>query len=194
MTSQEQDFTACVKALSGAFILSARALQVEIAVAFVVFHQAGDTSAASKKLLRQVYADAGRRDCLLPESPAYQTVMRRIGRCADLLEALGWRRVRKVLRDQHGAAAIQAVVDFIAPLGIESMDDVAAHAGRPRKAAPLEPAQAPAAPQRRRETDSPDVTHVKTRHIDVAVPPDAPASELVALANKLLALARRRES
>jgi len=186
------DLRHCVKALSGAFVLSARALQTEVAVSLLVFHEMGGASLDAKKALRQVYADAGRRDCLTHESPAYQTVMRRIGRCAALFDTFGLRRIKKAIGEATGAAAIAALQELIAPLEIETMDDVAAHAGQGRKAPP--PAPAAPAELKRRAVDAPEVVHVKTRHIDVAVPPGTPAKELTVLANKLLALAGKMEA
>lgn len=185
------DFTACIKALTGAFTLSWRALQAELSVSLYVFHLVGGTSLEAKRQLRQVYADAG-RPCLNHEDPAYQTVMRRIARSAALFDKLGARRVAKAIRAASGAAALQALTDMLAPLALRTMDDVAAYvAPAPGPAADAAPTREAPEPARRRESDAPDVTHVKTRHIDVAVPPGTPARELVALANKLLALARQ---
>lgn len=192
MSTPSHDFTACVKALSGAFALSSKALQAELAVSLFVFHTVGGATLDARRELRAVYSDAG-RPCLNHEDPAYQTVMRRIGRSAALFEKIGARRVGKTVGNLAPAAAIAALVDFLAPLRLSTMDAVGDYVGAaPPTAAPPAPAPAPVAKgkaPRRRAADNPDVQHVKTRHIDVAVPPGTPARELVALANKLLALA-----
>lgn len=196
MQAQAPEFLHCIKALSSAFALSKQAIQIEIAVAFVVFHQFGSTDLEAKKALRNVYASAGRADCLTPDSPSYQTVTRRINRCAAFCDAVGVKKVRRILKDVGDDDAIEAVKKFIEPYGIETMDDVAARAGKPvirTKPEDTEPEQDDT-PHARRATDAPGVIHVKTKHIDLPIPPDAPATELVTLANKLLALAKKREA
>jgi hypothetical protein len=184
-------FTNCVTALSGALLLSKQALQVEVAVAFIVFHEFGSTDLKAKKMLRTIYADAGRADCLTPDSPSYQTVTRRIGRCAAFFDYVGIRKVKKALKGFSGDAAIQVMKDYLLIYDIASMDDLAALAGNPRQ--PAEPKEQTER-RDRRATDNPEVQHIKTRHIDLAVPPDVPPSELVSLANKLLKLAKAREA
>lgn len=186
------DFSHCVKALTGAFALSKKAIQVEIAVAFVVFHQFGETSIDAKRALRQVYADAGRRDCMTAGSPAYQTVVRRINRCAGLFDTFGMKRIARTLKDKHGAEAVRILVQLIEPLDIETMDDVAAHSGTPRKRASEEEQGRAQADQSGAEEEV-EVVHVKTRHIDVRIPPDTPARELRLLAKKLTELAAQME-
>jgi len=177
----------CVDALQGAMMLGKQAIQIEIAVCFVVFLQHdGDTGIKATKELRQVYHEAGRADCLTSDSPSYKTVNRRMGRCADLYEALGHRKIKKAVSGLSGKELIEALKKFIKPLDIGSMDDVAAHAGKPRP--PAEPKQVA---QDRRATDAPGVIHVKTRHIDLPVPPDVPKTELIALAKKLMRLAEK---
>lgn len=187
---QEMDFKHCIRALSNALSLSAKALQTEIAVAFVVFHDIGSTAASAKKALRQIYSDAGQRDCLTPESPAYQTVIRRINRITALFEIIGWRKVKRALKGLDGEAAIAAAVALVEPLDLRSMDDVAAYAGRPRKP---EEEQIGEEAEEGTESDEVEVIHVRTRHIDVSIPPGTPARELVNLANKLLAMAKEME-
>lgn len=193
MSAPSHDFTACVKALSGAFALSSKALQAELAVSLFVFHTLGGASLDARRELRGVYSDAG-RPCLNHEDPAYQTVMRRIGRSAALFDKIGARRVGKTVGALAPAGAIAALVEFLAPLRLDTMDAVGVYVGAaPSGPQAPAPAAAPAGSSRaprRRAADNPDVQHVKTRHIDVAVPPGTPARELVALANKLLKMAQ----
>jgi len=192
MSTPSHDFTVCVKALSGAFALSSKALQAELAVSLFVFHTLGGASLDARRELRGVYSDAG-RPCLNHEDPAYQTVMRRIGRSAALFDKIGARRVGKTVGALAPAGAIAALVEFLAPLRLDTMDAVGVYVGAAPSATPPAPVPAPSgsgrAP-RRRAADNPDVQHVKTRHIDVAVPPGTPARELVVLANKLLKMAQ----
>lgn len=191
--SQEVQFPHCIKALSGAFLLSRQALQIELAVAFLVFAEFGHTELDAKKALRRVYADAGRADCLTADSPSYQTVTRRINRCAAFFDVVGVKKVKKALKGAGGDVSVQLMVEHLKPYKIATMDDLAALAGNPREpAAPKNSQEPPKEPPRdRRASDDPNVTHVKTKHLDLAIPPDAPAKELVSLANKLLALAKR---
>jgi len=194
MSTPSHDFTACVKALSGAFALSSKALQAELAVSLFVFHTLGSADLDARRELRTVYADAG-RPCANHEDPAYQTVMRRINRSAALFEKIGARRVGKTVGALPPAAAINALVDLLLPLRLATMDAVGDYVAAPASApGPVVAAPIPAKPgisraPRRRAADNPDVQHVKTRHIDVAVPPGTPARELVALAQKLMKMA-----
>lgn len=177
----------CIKALRGAMMLSKQAIQIEIAVCFVVYYNHdGDTGIQAMKALRAIYADAGRVDCLTPGSRSYQTVNRRMRRCGDLYETVSHKKMKRVLKDKHGEQAIEVIKQFIEPYGIESMDDVAAHAGKPR-----EPAEPKTVQRDRRASDAPGVVHVKTRHLDIPIPPDVPKSELLALAKKLTDLAQK---
>lgn len=177
----------CVTALRGAMMLSRQAIQIEIAVSFVVFHQhGGDTGIGPMKVLRQIYAEAGRVDCLTSNSRSYNTVNRRMRRCGDFYEVTGHSRVKKLLKDKHGKEAIEIVKQFIEPYEIESMDDLAAHGGNPRQPEATKPPK-----HDRRATDAPGTVHVKTKHIDLPVPPDVPKAELIALAQKLMRLAEK---
>lgn len=183
MEVDPSNFKACVKALAGAFSLSCRALQVELAVSLYVFHKLDGPTNVAKRDLRQVYADAG-RPCLSYEDASYQTVMRRIGRSAALFDKIGAKKIARAVGESSGAGAIAALVDLLAAFNLQTMDDVGMYVGHMPKVKVDTPR-----PHNRRAVDDPEVTHIKTRHIDVAVPPGTPAKELVALANKLLKIA-----
>lgn len=182
-----ENLQVCIDALRGALQLSKQAIQVEIAVCFlVIFEHGGDTSAPTMKALRGVYHDAGRVDCLTPDSRSYKTVSRRMNRCADFYATVTHKKVRRSIKNKGGKAALDAIKALIEPFDIDSMDDVAAHSGEPRKQP--EPR---IVPHDRRSTDSPGVVHIKTRHIDIPIPPDIPKSELLALVKKLQALVEK---
>ena len=164
----------CIEALQGAMMLTAQAIQVEIAVSFIVFYEQGDTDIQAKKVLRQVYASAGRVDCLTSGTGSYGTVTRRMGRCAAFYDTLGKRKLKTVVNGKQGKAAIDAVIAFIKPYEIETMDDLAAHAARPRvpKPAPVESSRA---------TDFVEtVIHIETEHVHIDVTPEATKEELLA--------------
>jgi len=186
---QIPEFKHCVKALSGAMLLTKQAIQIEIAVAFIVFNEFGETSLLAKKALRNVYATAGDLDCLTAESPSYQTVTRRLNRCAAFYDATGSKKVKRILKDKFDAEAIEVVKQYLEPYDIKSMDDLKRLTGEPRQ--PAEPK--PEEPHDRRASDAPGVVHVKTKHIDLTVPPEAPKSELIALAKKLMAMAEKMD-
>jgi len=190
METQSFDFTPCVKALSSAFALSSKALQSELAVALFVFHTVGGTSIDAKRELRAVYAEAG-RPCTNPEDASYQTVVRRINRAAALFDKLGARRVARAADELAPVAAIRALVDMLAPLKLGTMDAVGVYVGQMAPTTPREPVPDGAhlaEPQGDADPEV-EVIHVRTRHIDVVVPPGTPARELVALAKKLMKLA-----
>lgn len=181
MAQKEIDLSVFVEAMGGVFLLSKQAIQTEVSIAFVVFHECGDTSVDSKKVLRQVYADAGRADCLRADSPSYQTVTRRINRCAAFFEIIGQKKVKRMLKDKFGQEAIDLIRGFLEPFEIETMEDVAVHAGRPTKkdADHLDGKEDV-------QTEPPGTVHVRTRHIDIALTPDVPKAEILKLAKKLL--------
>ena len=163
----------CIEALSGAMMLTAQAIQVEIAVSFIVFYNEGGTDINAKKVLRQVYASAGRVDCLSSGTGSYATVTRRMGRCAAFYDTLGKRKLKPVINGKQGKDAVQAVIEFIRPYEIENMDDVAAHGARPRK-----PDVAPSEQHRRATDIAETVIHIETEHVHIDVAAEATKTEL----------------
>lgn len=179
----------CIEALRGSLQLSRQAIQTEVAVCFVVFYEHdGVINQETMKALRSVYAQAGRVDCATPESRSYKTVSRRMNRCADLYETVKHSKMKRVLKDVPDKGMIAAIKEFLAPFEIESMDDVATHSGKPRK-----PTEKVEHEHDRRAADEPGTIHVKTKHIDVPIPPDTTKTEIMALAKKLLALAEKMD-
>lgn len=161
----------CIEALSGAMMLTAQAIQVEIAVSFVIFHEHGGTDIQAKKVLRQVYASAGRVDCLTSGTGSYKTVTRRMGRCAAFYDSLG--KKGAPINGRRGKAAIDAVIAFLQPYAIETMDDLAARAGTTR--AP----KTPPTEQRRRASDIAEpIVRIASEHVHIDVAPEATKAEL----------------
>lgn len=167
----------CIDALRGAMMLSGQALQVEIAVAFIVFDRMGSTDFQAKKVLRGIYASAGRADCLTPDSPSYQTVNRRMSRCADFYDTVRAGKVRKLLKPLAGQAAIDALVTLIASYQVQTMDDVARRTGKEPQA----------------HKDAVGSFHVKTEHIKIDMTPDVTADEILALIKELRALVKTKQ-
>lgn len=164
--------TYCIEALNGAMLQSARAIQIEIAVSILVFHEQGGVSIDSKKVLRQVYASAGRLDCLTVGTGSYKTVSRRMGRCGDFYNVIDPKALRRMLKDKDGREAIEVIKQFIAPYEIDNMDDLAAHSARPRT-----PRQAPIENRRKTDFDA-TLVHIETEHVHVDVSPDVTRKEV----------------
>lgn len=175
--------TYCIEALNGAMQLSAKAIQVEIAVSILVFHEQGGANIDSKKVLRQVYASAGRLDCLTVGTGSYKTVSRRMGRCGDFYDTLDQKALKRMLKDKQGREAIEVIKQFIAVYEIDNMDDLAAHAARPRT-----PRPAPIENRRKTDFDA-TVVHIQTEHVHVDVSPEVTKQEIkeaIAALRKLL--------
>ena len=176
--------THCIEALNGAMQLSAQAIQVEIAVSILVFYESGGVSKESKRVLRQVYAGAGRLDCLTVGTGSYKTVSRRMGRSGDFYDTLDPKMLKRMLKDKQGAEAIEVIKQFIAVYQIENMDDLAAHGTRPRT-----PRPAPVENRRKTDFDA-TIVHLVTEHVHVDISPEVTREEvqeaIVAL-SKLLA-------
>jgi hypothetical protein len=182
-----KDLNFCIEAMRGTLLLSRQALQVELSVSLITYHVHGGASLAAKKVLRGIYASAGQVDCLTSDSRSYQTVNRRMDRCAKLYEHLGPRKIAKIIGDFEGKAALAAVAGLLAPLGLDSMDNVLDFVGEPRNrvtvATPLDIVPA------RRVSDTPGSLYFDTPHVHVVVPPEVSPDELLELARKLQHLA-----
>lgn len=162
----------CIDALNGAMQLGAQAIQVEIAVSILVFYEHGGVSLESKRVLRQVYASAGRLDCIAVGTGSYKTVSRRMGRSGDFYETISPKTLKRMLKDKAGAEAIEVIKQFIAVYGIENMDDLAAHGARPRT-----PRPAPIENRRKSDFDA-TVVSIATEHVHVEVSPEVTKDEV----------------
>lgn len=164
--------TYCIEALNGSMQQSAQAIQVEIAVSILVFYENGGVSIESKRMLRQVYASAGRLDCLTPHTGSYKTVSRRMGRSGNFYETLDPKMLRRMLKDKQGREAIEIIKQFIAAYEIENMDDLAAHGARPRT-----PRPAPVENRRKTDFDA-TIVHLVTEHVHVDISPEVTRQEV----------------
>ena len=181
-TLQNIDF--CIETMTSSLIGSASALQIEIAVSLLVYSTLGSADLDAKRTLRQVYASAGRYDCLTPDSTSYQTISRRMQRSAGLFEKLGAKRLAKIIAGKKDQDALQLLVDGIKPFQLLSWDDVQQFAtGIDKKAARIvkTPAQ-----HIRRATDAPDTIHLKTENIKLDIPAVATHKEIMELVQKLI--------
>ncbi len=71
------------------------------------------------------------------------------------------------------------------------MDALARATGRERKPVDTQVPDAPVKTPKRRATDTRQYRHVKTEHIQIDIPVDAPPDELIELANKLIRIAEK---
>lgn len=192
------------KALGKAFIHRRTALHLELAVGLCVFwDKKGEDPAQSRVELVRCYAETG-YDCTAPGGSDYKTVNRRVNTAWLLWEHLGGARKIRLgkVQGQERIAAAKAVVQA---LGVRTAYDVLDLVGRsqrreraadsPRRERSTGSRQQPDSSAKpngnhaRRATDGPGVVHVKTRHIDVPIPPAATKAELMNLVGKLVKLA-----
>lgn len=164
--------THCIEALNVAMQQSAQAIQVEIAVSILVFYEHGGVSIESKRVLRQVYASAGRLDCMTVGTGSYKTVSRRMGRSGDFYDTVDPKALKRMLKDKTGREAIEVIKQFIAVYEIENMDDLAAHGARPRT-----PRPAPIENRRKTDFDA-TLVHLVTDHVHVDVAPEVTRQEV----------------
>lgn len=175
------DLDFCITEMQSSLALGRKALQTEIAVGLYVFHAHGETDTAAKKALRAVYASAGEMDCLTLEGASYKTVSRRINRVAMLFVKLGRTKVKKAIGAARETSALEALREMIEPLALTSMDALADYVGVEVRRMASEVNHAPS----RRATDRPEVVHIATAHLDVAISPEIPPSEIVDLIDAL---------
>jgi hypothetical protein len=177
----------CVTSMNKSLAGSAEWLQVELAVSLLVYSNIGDADINAKKVLRQVYASAGRFDCLTPDSPSYQTIARRMQRSAGLFEKLGAKKISKIINGKKDQEALDSIVSGIKSFQLMSWDDVEQFAtGVPKKAAREPKTQKE---HKRRATDAEGTIHIETSHIRLDIPPEATAKEIMELARKLIQVA-----
>lgn len=193
---QNLDF--CIDALRGAMALRGQALQTELAVGLYTYHVCGSNDLQAKKVLRSIYASAGEADCLTPGSDSYQTVNRRMDYIAALYEKIKPRIIKKWIAGKSNQEAIDGIIVGLQPFEFRAMDHVRVFAKKPaqqRSESPVAEKNEPVTdhPMRRAsdQPEAPGTRHVRTDHIDVAIPPDATRDELMRLAMEILELAKQ---
>ncbi len=174
-----ENLDSCINAMQRSLMQSKDALQVELSVSLFVFASLGAADLQAKKVLRGVYASAGRFDCLYPDSPSYSSVSRYMERSAMLFAHVGRAKLRRATKDKRDAEAIDAIMHLIAPLELMSWDDVM------RKSTGKGPT---------RRASVPGSVHIKTDHCRLDLTPDATLDELVTLREKLDELIAEREA
>jgi hypothetical protein len=178
----------CIEAMHGVALSRRKALLVELSVGLVVFCGAGNAEKAAMRTLTEIYASAG-DDCLKREGLDYQSVHYRVNACADLFNHLTMPLIIKWAADKKNMAAINEIATQLNILNISSVEDVLRLCGKkPEKPVSIAPAPKPHA-----EKGHDHVYHVKSAHLMLDIPDNIEVSEIMDLAQKLLALVARIE-
>lgn len=176
-----------VTAIKNASMHRKSALHLELAVGLAVF---GDNG--TKSDLTEVYAAAG-YECREPEGADYKTINRRVNAAEWLFDYIGAEEVATWSGESKKAARIEAIRTEIEALKLDTINAVKALVGRPvvPQRTTIEPGNGgkAAKQQHRRKFDAPDVRHVHSEHIEIAVTAGATRSELMAAAERLMGMA-----
>lgn len=175
--------------LANAALHRRAAILIELSVGLCIAHDFITSEAEARAMLVNVYASAG-YNCLAPDGHDYKTINRRVNISFLLFNKIGADAVGAALGNLPGHRRIEAIQAMLAPLALNSMDDVLAYCGRPR--ANGTPHHHVPVALTRRAADNPETIHVATKHIDVPVPPTATHSEIMELVVKLVAIAQKR--
>lgn len=210
--------TTCIAALHGAALSRKAAFQTELGVSFAVFLTQGGTERNARQLLVEAYASAGYM-CLTPADADYKTINRRINATADLFNTVKMRTVKKWAGALDENKLIAAMVEGLRPYELFSVADVQRYCAPPetvhtsptgQEKTAVQPHNeilgGPTSPNRtgqekiiqqfRRAADqvAKGAAHIETEHLALMIPKDATRDELVDMAQKLLTLAKKRNS
>jgi hypothetical protein len=174
----------CIEAMQGVALSRRKALLVELSVGLAVFCGAGNAEKAAMRTLTEIYASAG-DDCLKREGLDYQAVHYRVGACADLFNRLTMPLIVEWATDKKNMAAINEIASQLNILNFASIEDVLRFCGK----IPSKPVSIASTPKP--HTDH--VWHVKSAHLALDIPDNIEVSEIMDLAQKLLALVARIE-
>ncbi len=187
----------CISSMNTSLMNSAAALQVEIAVSLLVYSNLGSAGINEKKVLRDVYASAGRFDCLKPDSPSYQTISRRMQRSAAVFDKIGAKKIGKLVNGKSDQEALDSLIIGIKHFELMSWDDVQQFVtGVDKKSARMPKHEIEGLPEpenrveyKRRATDKEGAIHIETSHIKLDILQEATAKEIMELVQKLIQVA-----
>ncbi len=196
----------CVNALHESAITRRDSFQKEVAVALSIFAVTGAANHAAKTSVKEAYAAAG-YDCIHYADQDYKSVNRYINNAAALFRKIGPDTVIGWIAGKNESAIFTAVIEALRPLELCTQRDIerlcnplyfaakqAAPVVVPIKPlpdilrGPLDPQYVREALNNRRASDAPSVRKITTDHLELAVPPETPRDELIAMATRLLAL------
>lgn len=192
----------CADALTHAAMNRKAAIQIELAVGLAVFQMHKSTSKDARAMLVDAYAAAGYR-CVHISEMDYKTVNRRINATAALYEKIP---VAKWVGKLNDSDALKAICEGLAPYELYTVQDVLRYAApqkvqslvRVRPAADVlsipnnHTGQQKVQDQMRRLNDQARAgITISTEHLSILVPKDTPRTELIELAQQLLALAEK---
>jgi hypothetical protein len=177
-----------IAAISGAMLHRRTALHIELAVGICIAYDFVDDEVPARVALTNIYAASG-YDCLTRAGLDYKTINRRVNVAMQLFDHLGGKRMK--IGAVAGMRRIEHVQRIVEALTVQSINDVLLLIGRPVSSTPAPAARMPVprTEQARRAVDAPGVQHVRTEHLDLAVPPGTTRSEVLQLAAELLKLA-----
>lgn len=176
----------CIEAMHGVALSRRKALLVELSVGLAVFCGAGNAEKPAMRTLTEIYASAG-DDCLKREGLDYQSVHYRVVACAELFNRLTMPLIVGWVADKKNMAAINEIATQLNILGFTSIEDAKRFCGT----APAKPVAI--APATGKLPHHDHVWHVKSAHLALDIPDNIEMSEIMDLAQKLLALVARIE-
>lgn len=179
----------CVEAMQGAMLSRRKALLVELSVGLAVFCSAGNADKQAMGTLKEVYASVG-YDCLHRDSRDYKRIYWRSGAVAALFKKLTMPLVTEWVGSKKNIAAINEIATQLNILAFDSMEDVLVYSVPRVEPVALVPAKEPV-PAGKGHHDH--VYHVKSAHLLIDIPDSIEVSEIMDLAQKLLALVARIE-
>jgi hypothetical protein len=119
-----------ISAITSAAMSSKYALNLELSVGLAVFSESGATNLRTKRILSDIYKDAGYK-CENATDPDYKTVQRRINVAADLFNFLGADTIESWIGNNAEMAIINSIVEGLKQYDLKSINGVLALVGKP---------------------------------------------------------------
>jgi len=168
-------------ALSNAALSRKTALQYEVAVTFAVHLDSKQAKRVSRAVMCEIFAEVGYKSSQ-PGDLDWKSVNRRITAAFALFEFLGPEEVEKWVEGKSRMEIINAIVAKLEPLKIKSTNEILEICGKVGKQARRE----------RGERPEPEGTrHVKTRNLDIVIPPTATRADLIEASLSLMRMAEQ---
>lgn len=162
------------------------ALTVELAAAFAIINDCGESRRLARAMLCEVYALAGYH-CKEPKDFDWKRVSRRVTAAIALYEFLNKTgEVVEWCEGKQRTELLNFLIEKIRPLKLKTTNevlDVCDKLGQRRTRQPHQPGE-PA-------HDAPGTLHVNTEHVHIVVPPETTRAELMEAAMALMRLAEQ---
>lgn len=174
---------AYASAIATAALSRSAALQCELAVAFAVQLEVGESKRLARATLVEIYAQAGYQ-CSDPKSIDWLSVGRRITAGLALFDFMGRTEVEGWVKDAKPSEMINAIADKLKPLKLKTVNEVLLTCEKVKP--PKKRAMSTTTP-----AEAPGTLHVESQHLRISIPPDTTSDELLQVAAKLIALAQK---